>query len=187
MTEPAAVTPNVTPAPIKLHIGGEEVREGWSILNIKPGPSVAYVGTCTDLSALPDNSCSEVYASHVLEHLGYDGELQKALKEIFRVLQPRGRLRLSVPDLEILCKLFVHPQLDPGQKFLVMRMIYGGRTDAYDVHYSGLTLDIMSAFLATCGFRDIRRVREFNLFKDTSTLRMGGQVISLNMEATKPG
>jgi predicted SAM-dependent methyltransferase len=60
---------------IKLHIGGWEQREGWKILDTIPGPIVDYVGNCTDLTFLDDHSCCEVYASHVLEHLAYDGEL----------------------------------------------------------------------------------------------------------------
>jgi predicted SAM-dependent methyltransferase len=85
---------------IKLHIGGWEKHPGWFILDALPGPFVDYVGNCRGLSFLSDNGCSEVYASHVLEHLGYNGEFQKALKEIYRVLKPGGRLRASVPDLE---------------------------------------------------------------------------------------
>lgn len=170
---------------MRLHIGGKEVREGWHILNINAAPGVDYVGDCTDLSPIPSQSCSEVYASHVLEHLGYDDDLLKALKEIHRVLQAGGRLRLSVPDLEILCRLFLNPNETPEGKFHIMRMMFGGRTDAYDVHYSGLTFDFMQNFLRLAGFKDIQRVREFNLFKDTSTLRFEQQLISLNMTALK--
>lgn len=170
---------------MRLHIGGQEVREGWHIFNINAAPGVDYVGDCTDLSVIASNSCSEVYASHVLEHLGYDRDLPKALREIHRVLSPGGRLRLSVPDLEILCRLFLHPNTPTDGKFHVMRMIFGGRIDAHDVHYAGLTFEFMQDYLARAGFRDIQRVREFNLFKDTSTLRFEGHLISLNMTAYK--
>jgi predicted SAM-dependent methyltransferase len=95
---------------IKLHIGGQEKRDGWVILDALPGPIVDYVGNCNDLSFLADESCSEVHASHVLEHLGYNGELQEALEGIHRVLKPDGRLRVSVPDLETLCRLFCIPR-----------------------------------------------------------------------------
>jgi predicted SAM-dependent methyltransferase len=170
---------------IKLHIGGWEQREGWSILDALPGPIVDYVGNCSDLSFLPDGSCAEVYASHVLEHLGYNGELQKTLLGIHRVLKPGGRLRVSVPDLETLCRLFVQPTLDGPARFHIMRMMFGGRTTDYDVHYVGLTLEFLGEYLQEAGFRDIRRVPEFGLFQDTSSLRFAGVLISLNVEATK--
>jgi predicted SAM-dependent methyltransferase len=170
---------------IKLHIGGQQKRDGWAILDVLPGPMVDYVGNCNDLSFLADESCSEVYASHVLEHLGYNGELQKTLKGIHRVLKPGGRLRASVPDLETLCRIFLHPSLDSAGRFHVMRMIFGGRTTDHDVHYVGLTLEFLGRFLHEAGFRDIRRVREFGLFNDTSTLLFANVPISLNVEARK--
>jgi predicted SAM-dependent methyltransferase len=170
---------------IKLHIGGREKRDGWTILDALPGPAVDYVGNCTDLSFLPDASCSEVYASHVLEHLGYDSELPKTLTGIHRVLKPGGRLRAAVPDLDTLCGLFVDPALDGNARFHVMRMIFGGRTTAYDVHYAGLNFEFLQAFLQEVGFRNVRRVVDFGLFEDASTLSFGDVPISLNVEATK--
>jgi predicted SAM-dependent methyltransferase len=170
---------------IRLHIGGREKRDGWAILDALPGPAVDYVGNCTDLSFLPDASCAEVYASHVLEHLGYDIELPKTLAGILRVLKPGGRLRVSVPDLEILCRLFLQPSLDGEARFQIMRMMFGGRTTAYDVHYAGFNFEFLRAFLHETGFRDIRRVAEFGLFDDASTLVFANVPISLNVEARK--
>jgi FkbM family methyltransferase len=185
-TESAPALPEVPPVEgIKLHIGGEEQREGWVILDALPGPIVDCVGNCNDLSFLPDESCSEVYASHVLEHLGYNGELQKTLKGIHRVLKPGGRFCVSVPDLRTLSWLFLHPSLDRPARFHVMRMMFGGRTTGYDVHYTGFDLEFLGEFLYQAGFRDIRRVQDFGLFDDTSAVRFADVPISLNVEAWK--
>lgn len=182
----AAALPQAPPADgFKLHIGGREKHDDWVILDALPGPNVDFVGNCNDLSFLPDESCSEVYASHVLEHLGYDIELPRTLLGIYRVLRPEGRFRASVPDLEMLCRLFVHPALDGESRFKVMRMMFGGRTTAYDVHYVGLSFEFLTAFLQEVGFRDIQRVSEFGLFDDASSLRFGDVPISLNVEARK--
>lgn len=186
MAGPATASLQEPPAEgIKLHIGGQEKRVGWAILDAMPGPIVDYVGNCNDLSFLADESCSELYASHVLEHLGYNGELQQTLKGFLRVLKPKGRLRASVPDLETLCRLFLHSSLDGPSRFHVMRMMFGGRTTEYDVHYVGLNFEFLGMFLHEAGFRDIRRVREFGLFKDTSMLVFANVPISLNIEARK--
>lgn len=181
----SSTPPIVPPEGLKLHIGGEVRREGWIILDALPGPLVDYVGNCNDLSFLPDASCTEVYASHVLEHLGYNGEIQATLKGIHRVLRPGGRLRASVPDLETLCRVFVHPSLNGPARFQIMRMMFGGRLTAYDIHHVGLTFEFLGEYLQEAGFRDIKRVPEFGLFQDTSSLRFGGVLISLNVEATK--
>jgi len=64
-------------------------------------------------------------------------------------------------------------------------MMYGGRTTAYDVHYAGLNFEFLQAFLQETGFREVKRVKEFGLFNDTSTLLFGNVPISLNVEARK--
>jgi predicted SAM-dependent methyltransferase len=182
----AAAWPHEPPKDgIKLHIGGKEKREGWMILDALPGPIVDHVGNCNDLSFLADESCSEIYASHVIEHLGYNGEIQQTLKGFHRVLKPGGRLRVSVPDLEILCRLFLHQALDGAGRFHVMRMMFGGRTTDYDIHYVGLNFEFLGEFIHDTGFHHIRRVPEFGVFKDASSLRFANVAISLNVEAWK--
>ena len=54
---------------MKLHIGGKETKEGWSILNIQKKDGVDFVGDISDLSQFKNNSIDEIYASHVLEHV----------------------------------------------------------------------------------------------------------------------
>ena len=120
--------------PIRLHIGGEEAKTGWTILNIQNGPNVDAVGDCSDLSQFADGSVAEIYASHVFEHVGYLDDLPKALLECRRVLSPGGKLGISVPDFETLCRLFIHPQLNAEQRFTIMRITFGGQTDAHDFH-----------------------------------------------------
>jgi hypothetical protein len=64
-------------------------------------------------------------------------------------------------------------------------MMYGGRTTPYDVHYAGLNFEFLGGYLHEAGFREIQRVPEFGLFKDTSTSLFGNVPISLNVEARK--
>jgi predicted SAM-dependent methyltransferase len=171
--------------PLRLHVGGVQVKPGWKILNIQAKPGVDFVGDCVDLSLFADGSVAELYASHVYEHLGYRDELPRAIKEVHRVLVPGGRFMFSVPDLETLCKLFLEPTLNAQQRFHVMRMILGGQMDAYDYHKVGLTAEFAMNYLQGAGFKSARRVDNFGLFEDTSTLQFLGVPVSLNMEAIK--
>jgi len=171
--------------PLRLHIGGEEVKAGWKILNAQSVPGVDFVGNCRDLTQFADNTVTEIYASHVYEHLGYKNELPQALKEAHRVLVPGGLFRAGVPDLEALCKLFLDPRKDMEDKYHVMRMIYGGQVDDYDYHYVGLSLEIFADLLSVAGFRHIRRIGDFGLFKDTTVLKFDDVAISLNVMAVK--
>ncbi len=172
---------------MKLHIGGETREEGWIVLNIQPGPHVDMVGSCTDLSAIADSTVDEINASHVLEHLGYRDELPRATLEFFRVLRPGGEIKVSVPDLRTLCAQIFNPDLNIQQRFMVMRVMFGGQMDPHDYHKVGLTQEFLTSFLATAGFVAIERVEGFGLFQDTSTLVTLNFPVSLNMRARKPG
>jgi len=171
--------------PLRLHIGGHAPKEGWKILNVQPGPHVDYVGNCTDLSQFADGSVAEVYASHVFEHLAYMQELPPTLRDINRILTPTGSLYISVPDMECLMKLFVQPEIGFTDRFMIMRMMFGGQVDAYDYHKVGLTFEFLCHFLAHAGFPFATRVPEHRIFQDTSSLRFLGQLISLNVVAHK--
>ena len=170
---------------LRLHIGGEEPKPGWTILNVQEGPHVNTLGDCRDLSGYSDGSVAEIYASHVFEHLGYLDDLPKALTECYRVLSSGGKLRISVPDFETLCRLFMHPKLDMEQRFAIMRIVFGGQTDLYDFHMVGLTLEFLSDYLCVAGFSTVERVEAHDLFEDSSTLEICGVQISLNVIAIK--
>jgi predicted SAM-dependent methyltransferase len=175
------------PEPLRLHIGGTQARPGWKILNIQPGPAVDFVGDCKSLAQFSDGSVEEIYAAHVLEHLGYERELPLALTEMRRVLAPGRLLRLSVPDLDVLCGMFCDPNLTREQRFHVMRMIFGGQLDRHDLHKTGLNWEFLSGYLAGAGFVDVARVADFGLFPgDCSSLRFAGRMISLNVMARRP-
>ena len=171
----------------QLHIGGTERAEGWEVLNANPAPCVDHVGNANDLSRFADHTFSRVYASHVVEHLDYKGELRDTLTEWNRVLVPGGCLLVSVPDLDVLAALLLdRERLAVEERYAVMRMLFGGHVDRYDYHMVGLNEDFLCIFLKASGFVNLRRVERFGLFEDTSTLAYKGVAISLNLVAEKP-
>jgi predicted SAM-dependent methyltransferase len=169
---------------MRLHIGGEQAKEGWKILNAASGPYVDFVGDICNLSQFEADSCDEIYASHVFEHVGQHDALP-CLQGIHRVLKTGGRFMVSVPDLDILCRYFIDPRADLKVKIHVMRMMFGGQVNQYDYHYMGWNEVILQHFLQAAGFSAIMRVSTFGLFDDTSNYAPYGEPISLNVVATK--
>jgi predicted SAM-dependent methyltransferase len=172
----------------KLHIGGKVKAVGWEVLDANPGPIVDHAANARDLSFFPDQIFERIYASHVVEHFDYNGELLATLTEWHRVLVPAGILYVSVPDLDILARLFLDRQsLSIEDRFLVMRMIFGGHIDKYDYHLVGLNEEFLGHFLRLAGFPHVDRVERFGMFDDTSNILVHGVPISLNVIATKAG
>ena len=80
---------------MKLHIGGEQVKDSWKILNISDKPGVDYIGDIGNLSQFTDNSFEEIYASHVVEHVP-QAKVLGMFQGIHRILKPGGKFYISV-------------------------------------------------------------------------------------------
>jgi len=186
---PSLDNTGVSPKAVRLNIGGTYAKEGWCIVNTLNLSFVDVVGSCTDLSHFQNETVQEVYSSHCFEHLGYQSELPMALKEVLRVLVPGGSFKCSVPNLEVLCDIYLKaPRADShGSRFAIMRMIYGGQVDAYDFHKVGFDLGTLEAFMRHVGFASVVQVSAhgFGEFEDTSSLAWHGTPISLNVIAYK--
>jgi predicted SAM-dependent methyltransferase len=172
---------------IKLHIGGQETRQGWTIVDIEERPEVDLVSDASSLEAFEDESVSIIYASHVLEHFHYglNNQLINTLSEWHRVLRPEGQLFVSVPNLKVLCWLYLNPDFTIYERHHLMRIIFGGQTNQFDVHYVGFDLEILGGYLQEAGFAEYEQVSDFNLFSDCSSLKISDTMISLNVIAKK--
>ena len=170
---------------LKIHIGGQQYKKGWKILDIQERPHVDFVGNCTDMSFIENGSVEEIYSSHVFEHLGHQHELLPALIECHRILCSEGRLLLSVPDLRQLAALFSIKSHSTNQLYEIMLMMFGGQKGPHDFHKTGIFEELIVKYLRTAGFKNIKRVDEFGLFDDSSSRRFRGILISLNVIAIK--
>ena len=172
---------------MKLHIGGQQAHPDWKIFDVENRPEVDFVGDAGDLSQFEDDSIDAIYCSHVLEHFHHSlyNEMVFTLAEWHRVLKKGGELLISVPDLQALCWLYSRPHIDALSRIDLMRIIFGGQSNQYDVHKAGFDFDILSLYLAEVGFERCQRVAEFNLFRDCSSLYVLNMPISLNVIATK--
>lgn len=90
-----------------LNLGcGDHVHDAWVNVDVAPsGPGVIRFDLQEGLP-FEDGAFDAVYSSHMLEHLPRPLVLG-FLEDCFRVLRPGGVIRLVVPDLEAICRLYV--------------------------------------------------------------------------------
>ena len=135
---------------MKLYVGRRGVKQDGSF-SAGAGPADApdCVVDVIDMPGVADDSCDEVLASHVLEHLEWPDSF-KALAEFARVLKPGGILKISVPDVRLLLDMLVSGESD----FHVAGLLYGvgGRTNRFEQHRYGFTEKMLRRVLAILGF-----------------------------------
>lgn len=132
--------------PVRLNLGSGEVPlEGYVNLDAKTDDQIY------PLKAYADGSVDEVRASHVLEHFPH-GAVVNVVREWVRVLKPGGVLKIAVPDLETIARLYLAGENAPIQGYLM-----GGQVDQYDFHRAVFDAEALEEVLRACGLSRIRR------------------------------
>jgi len=169
-----------------LNLGcGESIfPKPFENLDIRPLDGVDHIGEVYPLK-FEDNTFDLVYASHLLEHFTRT-DTQKIVSEWARVLKPGGLLRISVPSLENIMKIYQ----DTGDIDQVMGPLMGGQTYDQNFHYmcfdkTNLTKIMENAGIIAVHPWDYRRTSHTR-FWDFSQAITNETSISLNLEGRKP-
>jgi predicted SAM-dependent methyltransferase len=148
-------------APIRrLNWGcGTDPEPGWINSDIKAAPGIDL--SCDILEGLPLAEASIEYAVsiHALPELRYP-DVVPALRELRRVLEPGGVLRLALPDLDRGIRAYLEGDRDyflipdeearsPGAKFVVQMLWYGYSKTLF-------TRDFAEELLQRAGFEQVR-------------------------------
>ena len=91
---------------VNLGCGARYHRSWLNIDVVAAGPHVMVHDLRRGIP-LDSASCQVVYHAHVLEHFRRD-DAQAFLRECYRVLCPGGIIRVVVPDLERICRAYLH-------------------------------------------------------------------------------
>jgi predicted SAM-dependent methyltransferase len=111
--------------------------------------------------------------------------MQNIFNEVFRILKKGGEFFISVPDLEVMTRIFLEEK-EPAHKIQIMKFIYGGQIDEFDFHKCGFWEELVLNFLKISNFKKYKRVKFFeDKFSDTSQLTYKGIALSLNIVALK--
>jgi len=117
-----------------------------------------------DIFQLPykDHSTDIIFCSHVLEHLPIR-HAKLAIKEWARVLKPNeGKLYLGIPDLELIIKLLLQPNLSDDERTWFLYTLFGFQTNAANRDSDNLNYPIDPGQFHTCGFSKATILQELN-------------------------
>src|ERR1700674_864814 len=90
-----------------LNLGcGERFHSDWVNLDLHPFSHNVHPWDLQKDLPFPDDSFEVVYHSHVLEHFSKADGL-RLLERCRRVLRPDGTIRVAVPDLERIARLYL--------------------------------------------------------------------------------
>ncbi len=183
---------------LKLHLGcGKRHLPGYIHIDLSDLPHIDHRTPVDDLSMFNDNTVDIIYASHVLEYFDRV-EVKHVLMEWFRVLRSGGILRLAVPDIEALVKVYVKY----GELDLIHGPLYGRWPieGSNEVIYHKTVYDFLSLkkVLEESEFKSVRKWNwrevfacEYKGFDDYSQAyiphmdKENGTLVSLNIEAEK--
>lgn len=103
--------------PIKaLHLGcGTNILNGWLNTDIRAHGKMI----CMDASEpfpLENDTLDYIFSEHMFEHLSYESG-KTMLRECYRTLKPDGILRLTMPTLDFLIKLYNEPNDELHQQY----------------------------------------------------------------------
>lgn len=103
--------------------------------------------------ALPmaDDSVDEIWTSHALEHVPFE-RVQPTLREWVRVLRPRGKAVITVPDLDYAARYWLK---HPGEPW-ALAIIFGNQRGEGEFHKTGWSPDTFRVALEEAGFRVLR-------------------------------
>ena len=86
---------------LKLHLGcGSERLPGWIHVDLYAHGDNVVARLPEGLKRFPSHSTKFIYASHILEHIGYPEEASTFAQECYRILTPGGVLRVVVPGIQ---------------------------------------------------------------------------------------
>jgi predicted SAM-dependent methyltransferase len=181
---------------IKLHLGcGKRFLEGYVHIDLSEYSHINYNHNITTLPMCKTGSVNLIYASHVLEYFDRE-EVIDVLNEWYRVLKPKGIIRLAVPDFDALLSVYTTHSLDN-----ILGPLYGRWEVApgkFIYHKTVYNFDQLSNLLKSTGFKKPKLwnwrevfVDELEGFDDFSQAYIphmdkdNGKLISLNVEAIK--
>tara|TARA_B110000037_G_scaffold223077_1_gene301832 strand:- start:2264 stop:2908 length:645 start_codon:yes stop_codon:yes gene_type:complete len=148
--EPLAVYTNKDSKGPKIHLGAGEVNiQGWINIDARNFKHTHIIDQDFELKEFNDESISEIYLCHVLEHFSFRDSL-KLLEKLNKKLSKGSIIRISVPDFSKLKMIYDETTNLEQIKFAIM----GGQNYENDFHKSIYDFKILSELLSKANFKN---------------------------------
>ena len=176
----------------RLHLGCGNVHiPSWCNVDVLKTGATDLVVDIKTLPSIPDNCADIIYSCHVLEHFPHD-EISRILTRWNEVLKPGGEIRISVPDLDAITRIYQknidHFNIPGNQPWIAL--FYGGQKDQFDFHKTGFNYCWLKLLLESSGFIEIEKYPHTphfipGLLDNSLAMEPFGEYISLNIKARK--
>ena len=173
----------------RIHLGSGEINiQGWINIDSRNFKHTHIVDQDFKLKEFMDESISEIYLCHVLEHFSFKESLS-LIEKLYKKLCSGGVIRISVPDFSSLNKIYEESKNLDQIKYAIM----GGQNYENDFHKSIYDFKILSELLSKANFKNAAIWNskedfgiELNDWSDgTYNVNNKKIKISLNIKATK--
>ncbi len=138
---------------LKVHLGAGPINiQGWINVDARAFGHTHLVAKGFDLAEFSDNSISEIYMCHVLEHFSF-AEAESLLRHFKRKLCVGGVIRISVPSFDQLVTVY----LDGNNNLdLIKLALMGGQDYEFNFHKSIYNHLSLAKMLKACGYTDVK-------------------------------
>ena len=137
---------------IKIHIGPGDINlQGWINLDARHFSHIHIVSDNINLNEFTDNSITEIYLCHVLEHISFV-EAEDFISQMYKKLKKNGILRISVPSFDSIIKIYQNNNLNLD---LVKYALMGGQDYEYNFHKSIYNQDELENLYKKTGFSKV--------------------------------
>ena len=181
---------SVTCDGMKLHLGSGGINlQGWVNIDARMFDHTHLVTNTLDLKEFSENSISQIYMCHILEHFSFS-DVHRVLAKLRTKLRQGGLLRISVPSFDSIVQIYNNNNFDID---LVKFAIMGGQEYEHNFHKSIFNKKSLTNLLDKHGFFNVEEwstLEDFGVeLGDWSSKALDGDKtnipISLNLKAQK--
>ena len=160
INHPAPIFPKNSKG-ICLHLGSGEINlQGWINIDAREDPHIHITEKDFKLNYFADNSISQIYLCHVLEHFT-ENEINSLMSTFKQKLVTGGILRVSVPNFDSILNIY---KIGNQKIEKIHPILFGGQDNPYNFHKSAFNKSKLIKIFKDFEFENIIEWNTRNIF-----------------------